>query len=240
MCASTSAKGAIFKNIRIVLVSPQVPENIGLCARVMKNTLFDNLCLVKPNLNGKSFEVAKRARDILEKAKLFDNLKSALGDSHFVFGTTRRKRSYKAIYNFQNVLPFIVAFAKKHKITIIFGKENFGLSKDEMSLCDSVFYIPSASTFPSYNLAFSVGIVCYKIFEYVQNILDIDYLELARKKEIESLFLFIEETLKKIRIKGNRKEASLYSLRRILSRTALTRNEAQLLKSIFVAINRKL
>jgi len=240
VCASTSAKGAIFKNIRIVLVSPQVPENIGLCARVMKNTLFDNLCLVKPNLNGKSFEVAKRARDILEKAKLFDNLKSALGDSHFVFGTTRRKRSYKAIYNFQNVLPFIVAFAKKHKITIIFGKENFGLSKDEMSLCDSVFYIPSASTFPSYNLAFSVGIVCYKIFEYVQNILDIDYLELARKKEIESLFLFIEETLKKIRIKGNRKEASLYSLRRILSRTALTRNEAQLLKSIFVAINRKL
>ena len=240
MCASTSAKGAIFKNIRIVLVSPQVPENIGLCARVMKNTLFDNLCLVKPNLNGKSFEVAKRARDILENAELFDTLKNALGSSHFVFGTTRRKRSYKAIYNFQSVLPFIVAFARKYKITIIFGKENFGLSKDEIGLCDSVFYIPSASTFPSYNLAFSVGIVCYKIFEYVQNILDIDYFELARKKEIDSLFLFIEETLKKIRIKGNRKEATLYSLRRILSRTALTKNEAQLLKSIFVAINRKL
>jgi len=240
VCASTSVRGDIFKNIRIVLVSPQIPENIGLCARVMKNTLFENLYLVKPNLNEKSFQVAKRARDILEKAKLFDNLKSALGDSHFVFGTTRRKRSYKFIYNLQNILPFIVAFAKKHKITILFGKENFGLSKDEMSLCDSVFYIPSASSFPSYNLAFSVGLVCYKIFEYTQSILDIDYLELAKKKDIENLFLFIEETLRKIRLKTDRKEAILYSLRRIFSRTTLTKNEIQLLKAIFIAINRKL
>ena len=239
MCVSTSDKERVIKNISIVLVSPQVPENIGLCARVLKNTSFFNLLLVNPNLNGKSFEVSKRARDILEKAKICKSLKEAVRDSHFVFGTTRRKREYASVYNFGGILPMLAASARKKKISIVFGREDFGLSKEEMEYCDSAFYIPADQKFASYNLAFSVGIVCYKIFEYLENISSISSLSLAKNKDIEALYINIENVLKKLKFKSNITSGSLSTIRRIFKRTHLTRNEIKLLKSIFLAAGKK-
>ena len=145
-----SAKAKSLGNIDLVLVSPQVPENIGLVARILKNTCFSHLSLVNPNLSEKSYEVAKRARDILNQAKKFDTLKEALSKSHFTFATTRRVRSYKFIYNFHDILPLIVSQAQKKRVSIVFGKENFGLSKKEIDLCDSVIYLPANPGFPSY------------------------------------------------------------------------------------------
>jgi tRNA C32,U32 (ribose-2'-O)-methylase TrmJ len=98
-----SFKEKILKNIDIVLVSPQIPDNIGLVSRILKNTSFSSLSLVNPNLTKKSFDVAKRARDVLEKAKRYSSLTEAIAPSYFVFGTTRRKREYKFIYNFNDI-----------------------------------------------------------------------------------------------------------------------------------------
>jgi len=240
VCVLTSDKENILKNINIVLVSPQIPENIGLCARILKNTSFNNFCLVRPNLTHKSFEVAKRARDILEKAKLAEDLKSVLKESYFVFGTTKRRRKYKFIYNFKDILPFIAAVAKKYPISIIFGQENFGLSKEEIDCCDSLFYIPANPSFSSYNLASSVGIVCYKIFEYLIDMLYVDFLDLVKKEDIESLFVLIDSVLKKTDLKNKIAKTTISSLKRIFLRTHLTKNEVQLLKTIFLSISKQL
>lgn len=240
MYALISDKEKILKNIRIVLASPQVPENIGLCARILKNTSFSHFYLVDPNINSKSFAVAKRARDLLDKAKLFKDIKEAISDSCFVFGTTRRNREHKFIYNFKDTLPLIIAQAKMGPISIVFGKENFGLSKEELDCCDSVFFIPANHEFPSYNLASACGIVCFKIFEYLESIAEISSLELTKKKDIESLFLFIEEALPKLKLKKKMLCSASFSLRRIFSRTHLTNNETQLLKTIFIKINKLL
>ena len=129
MCASISDRERIVKNISIVLVSSQVPDNIGLCARVPKNTYFSNLRLVNPNLSAKSFEVSKRARDVLKKAKVFNSLKEAVGYSHFVFGTTRRKREYNLVHNFSDILPVIVAFGRKARISIVFRRKTSASQK---------------------------------------------------------------------------------------------------------------
>ena len=239
MCASTSDRKRVIKNISIVLVSPQVPENIGLCARVLKNTSFFNLRLVNPRLNDKSFEVSKRARDILKKAEIYKNLKEAVGDSHFVFGTTRRKREYASVYNFHNILPMLIASAKKKRISIVFGRENFGLSKGEIECCDSAFYIPADQKFSSYNLAFSVGIICYKIFEYLENVSGISSLNLAKNDDIETLYIDIENALKRLKFKNNIVSGSMNTISRIFKRTHLTKNEIRLLKSIFLAIDKK-
>ncbi|MEM7816434.1 MAG: TrmJ/YjtD family RNA methyltransferase [Candidatus Aenigmatarchaeota archaeon] len=229
------AKEKILNNIEIILVSPQIPDNIGLVARVLKNTSFFNLSLVEPNLTKKAFLVAKRAIDILNKAKVFKSLKEAISNSNFVFGTTRRKREYKFIFNFEEVKHFIIAMATRNKISIVFGKEDFGLSNKDIELCDSIFYIPANPKFSSYNLAFSVGIFCYEIFRSLEVIYSLTNLELAKKKEIESLFFYLKEYLRK-KLDKKKLESVLTSLKRLFLRTHLTKNEVALLKSLVLKV----
>ena len=119
MLKSNSAKELTRRNIDIILVSTQVPENIGLAARVLKNTGFSNLTLVNPNLTSKSYEVAKRARDLLEKARVVKTLREAIKGCHFVFGTTRRRREYKIIHNFSDVKVLLTQAACKKRVGIV-------------------------------------------------------------------------------------------------------------------------
>lgn len=220
----------IVNNIEIVLVSPQVPENIGLVARNLKNTAFKNLSLVSPNLTKKSYEVAKGARDILKKAKVFSKLEDALTDSNFVFGTTRRRREFKFIYNFNQIKNFLISLSLKNKVSIIFGREDFGLSSEEIELCDSIFYIPANEKFPSYNLAFACGVVCYELFSLTQQIFSLSWLNLSKKKEINSIYNLLERLLA---FSGEKKYSPL-TLRRLLSRCPLTKNETSFLKGILI------
>lgn len=226
-------KERILKNINIVLVSPQIPENIGLVSRVLKNTKVTNLRLVRPFLSSKSFEVAKRASDVLKKAKTYESLEDAIQDLYYTFGTTRRHRKYKLIYNFINILPQIIFLASGKKIGIIFGQEDFGLSKKDLELCDSIFYIPANPDFSSYNLAMSVGIVCFEIFNFLESIYSFSSLDLARRKDIEALFGFIEKRLKKVESLP-RKDLFFSSARRTLRKLLLTKKEVEILKTIFL------
>ncbi len=232
MSRSTFAKHKVFDNISVVLVSPQVPENIGLAARCLKNTGFSHLRLVCPSIPGRSFDVAKRARDILDKAKIFPSLAGALADVDYVCGTTRRRRSYTTISHFRSILPQLVAIASTGKVAIVFGKEDFGLSRDELSRCDSIFCLPADPDFASYNLAFSAGIVCYSIMDYCDTLFSTACLDLARKKDIDSLLTCLEDSLSESLGSPAHASTMAGSLRRLLSRTLLTRKEAELLKTI--------
>ncbi len=226
-------KERILKNIDIVLVNPTIADNIGLVARVLKNTAFTNLVLVNPNLIEKAYAVAKRAKDILEKAKVYSSLEEALSASQFIFGTTRRVRAYKFIYNFENIKPLILSLALQKRISILFGREDFGLAKEELELCHSVFYLPAHPQFPSYNLSFAVGIVCYELFYTLESLYSLSNLELAPKGEIESFFGYLEKELS-LYVKKERLGATLLSLKRIFLRTHLTNHEVALLKSLLL------
>jgi len=232
----TLDRDKVFKNIHIVLVSPQVPENIGLSARILKNTSFSNLILINPNLTNKSFEVAKRARDVLEKAKIYNRLEEIRNGYYFIFATTRRRREFKVIYNFNYILPQLVCLASSKRIAILFGKENFGLSYQELEFADSIFYIPANKSFPSYNLAFSVGIVCYEIFRFLEDTFSRSYLNLAKRKNIQALFDFINATLTR---KFSEEVATSISkiLAGLLKRTYLTKKECEILKFLFLKLS---
>lgn len=224
----------ILENINIVLAYPQVAENIGLVARVLKNTGITNLSIVTETaVPVKSLEVAKRSRDTLEKAKIFKTLPQAISQSAFVFGTSRRLREYKFIYDFNDIKQFIISQAINQKISIVFGQEDFGLSKDSVELCDSVFYIPANPEFSSYNLAFSVGIVAWELFNLSNKLYSTGALKLAKKQDIETLFLYIEQALAK-QVDKRKLNPILLSLKRILSRTQLTVSEVSLLKGLIL------
>lgn len=220
-------------HIEIVLVRPQTPENIGLAARVMKNTGLNRLTVVGAALAQKSCDVAKHARSIVEDARRVEALPEALSKSQFVFGTSRRWREHKFIYNLRDSKHLIASLAVKSNISIVFGPEDFGLSGEDMEFCDSIFYIPACDEFPSYNLASAVGIVCYELFTLMQEMRQIANFELAPRKEIETLLAYVQQALTQ-RSAQSHAESATTALRRILHRTHLTKSEAALLKSLII------
>ena len=110
----------------IVLVRPQLPENIGMVARVMNNFSLKNLILVNPRenwLNDKSINAAKKASNIIDKVKVYNNLDEALKNFTYVISTTNRKRFLNKNHtnNFNNIDK---AISNYKKVAIIFGPEN--------------------------------------------------------------------------------------------------------------------
>ncbi len=236
MSKSNLVRDNIKKNLTVVLVSPQTPENIGLVARVMKNTNVARLALVKPRLTQKSFETAKRARDVIAEAPVYDSVTKAVAEAHFVFGMTRRPRQYRLRYDFNDILSQIIQTARHKKVHILFGKENFGLTKQEIEHCDSICSLAGDPEFGSYNLAMAVGIVCYEVFRHIEHVLVSGRIDLATHRDRQALGEFIDAALKKSKIDCRQRASVIKTLERFFLRTHATRKEIEVLKNLFLKI----
>ena len=154
-------------NINFILVEPKVPENIGASARAIKTMGFSSLHLINPcpDKEGRAKWLAHGSADILENAKIYNNLDEALVDSELVVATTARKRGIKKdVINLRELPEFI----SKRQIagsttSIVFGREESGLTNSEIKLCDIASYIPMALSYPSLNLAQAVMIYAFEL-----------------------------------------------------------------------------
>ena len=148
-----------------ILVEPSVPGNIGAAARAIKIMGFKHLWLVKPcgHLSQEAVKMAHGSGDILKKAVIFDSLQQALDEIDFVIGTSARKRTVHEDYiNCSDIPRIITAKGKSIKSAgIVFGREESGLTNNELKKCDIVTHIPMISDYPSVNLAQSVMIYAY-------------------------------------------------------------------------------
>ncbi|HUK57080.1 MAG TPA: RNA methyltransferase [Nitrospiria bacterium] len=154
------------KNISIVLVRPSRPGNIGSAARAIKNMGLSRLVLVQPagHLSSDSYALAYGAHDVLERAKVFPSLRSALARVRHVVGTTARThKGYGKPAPLMKTVPDILARAKRHPVAILFGPESSGLANDEIALCQSLVTIPAAAAHTSINLAQAVMVVAYEL-----------------------------------------------------------------------------
>ena len=152
----------------IVLVRPQLPENIGLTLRAMHNCGLDDLILVSPKKkwpNPKAINAATNAKFIIRKVKVFDSINEAVSNYNFVVATSARKR-YLSKPHTKDFLNLFEKLPNYKKIAILFGPEQSGLSNNDLMLCDCVFTIPTFSNNHSLNLAHSVLIMSYKWQEY--------------------------------------------------------------------------
>lgn len=153
--------------ISFVLVEPAVPENVGAAARALKTMGFARLILVNPcdHLSGPARWLAHASNDILEEATIFDSLDRALAAFDFVIGTTAKKRSVKNDYYPLSDLAQLLA--KKGttigKAAIVFGREESGLTNDELRLCDLVSNVPLQTSYPSLNLSQAVMLYAYEL-----------------------------------------------------------------------------
>jgi tRNA/rRNA methyltransferase len=147
----------------IVLLKPQLPENIGLVARAMDNCGLEDLIIVNPREkwpNNESIKSAANSKKIILKSNFYKSLDIALADFHFVVATSNRKRDLQKPYQ-NDPCKLFDQFPNYKKIAIIFGPENSGLSNEDLILADIIFNISTNESNTSLNLSHAVLLMSF-------------------------------------------------------------------------------
>lgn len=160
------------RETHIVLTGTQGARNVGAVARAMMNFGVTSLRLVCPevdHLGDEARHMAVRASRVLEEARLFDNLAEAVADCHLVFGTTRRFGKYREDFlSPRQAAALAGEQAKASRIALVFGREDSGLTTQELDCCQQLLSIPTSEALPSMNLSHAVSICLYEMFNNIQ------------------------------------------------------------------------
>jgi TrmH family RNA methyltransferase len=153
-------------NLRIVLVEPQEAGNVGAAARVMKNFGFSELWIAgeHPQLLPVSSWWASGADDLLERVTFVPTLADALADAHVTVATTSmRGRTSPVTFTPRTLAQKFASLADEQTLALVFGREDSGLTREELMLCQHSVTIPTNGAFPTMNLAQSICVFCYEL-----------------------------------------------------------------------------
>ena len=153
--------------IRIVLVEPSHPGNIGAVARAMKNMGLSELVLVRPKAfpHAEATARASGADDVLARARIVDSVTDAVADCGFVSATTSRSRdqNFRAL-DLHDAATRIFEMSARGPAAVLFGAERTGLTNEELALAHLLIRIPANPDYPSLNLAMAVQLTTYELF----------------------------------------------------------------------------
>lgn len=221
----------------IILVEPQHSGNIGMVARAMANFGARELRLVNPvphlDLDARKF--ALHAASILEEARLYPDLATALGDLHLSVATTRRSGEHREVPLILAELPQRCrALPAGQRFGLVFGREDSGLTSAEVASCTLAATIPTDPGFASLNLAQAVGITLYELARLEASPAPAADEEMPNQGELEELFIQMEETLSRIAfLNAARPDLRMNRFRRIYRKAALDRRELNLLRGMW-------
>lgn len=243
-----------------ILVNPQLGENIGTAARAMANFGLHELRLVDPRdgwPNEKALTSSSGANWIIENATLHETLADALKDVNYVYATTARPRGMikEVITPEQAGHDMRARVAKGEKIALLFGRERFGLSNDEVSLADVIVTAPVNPAFASINIAQAVLLMGYEWFKDQADTLGQQTPELpalqgpglqtpdTRLATKEELYGFFDHLERELDVAGffkteDKKPGMLRNIRNLFSRAELTEQEVRSLRGIVSSLTR--
>ena len=221
----------------IILVRPQLPENIGMVARAMDNCGLKKLILVSPREkwpNKKALSSSANSDYILKKIKIYKNLDEALFKYNYVIATSSRKRflNKPTHKNFDNLFQNI---PNVKNIAIVFGPENSGLSNDDLMLCDSIFTIDLSNSNTSLNLSHAVLLMSFKWRENFNlinsNIIKNNHNKNATKKDFKFFIDYLRKELNEVGfLHPKHKSKSMFNnIQTMLLRSNLNKSEIQTL-----------
>jgi tRNA/rRNA methyltransferase len=227
--------------VKIVLVEPAGPLNVGAIARVMKNMGLQHLVLVNPQCDPLSLEaqqMAVHAFDILQAAQVVGTLPAALQGCTRAIATTARPRTLDIqLEQPQDALPWLIS-ASKQATALIFGPESRGLSNEEMYYAQRFICIPSNPVYPSLNLAQAVAICCYELAKcsqlaaYNENNSAIA-VDCASVEALEGFYQQLEAVLLKIGyLYPHTATSRMEKFRQMFNRTQLENSEVAMLRGI--------
>jgi tRNA/rRNA methyltransferase len=234
-----------FNNISFILHKPQLSENIGLCARAIKNFGFKNLSVIEPKPifpNDKIIATSVGAKDIIKKTKIYSNLERSLINTDILIATSARFRNKNIKHISLDELAQI-NFTKK--VSFLFGSEASGLTNEEISYADYTLQIPSNSKFRSLNLSHSLVIVAQAV-SYLISINRVDFqkskkIQRATKNEISNMLKFCLSTLENQNFfkQKAKKPIMIENLRSIFYKMELSQKEIRILSSVFAGLAKK-
>lgn len=231
----------LLNSIAIVLVEPQFPGNIGMVCRAMKNMGLSDLRLVSGcnRFDDEAIKFAVSARDLLESARNYESLSDAISDRNLTIATTRRSGKYRQELLTPPQVADAILARPDVKAALVFGREDHGLSTTDLSLCTLQATIPSSEQLGSLNLAQSVLIFCYELFNAGKEYNKMGEIrDLASSQQMEAMFTQMESTLLKIGyLNPQNPEHIMRSLRRIFFRADLDSREVAIVRGLFSQVN---
>ena len=230
-----------------ILVKPQLGENIGACARSLKNFGFSKLDLVSPKgvwPNNKAKATSVGAYNILNKAKIFNNSYDAIGSYDIIFSLIARKRDINKKHISINQFLKIIKKRKNTKFGLMFGPEASGLSNNDLSLSNYVLQIPTSKKFKSLNLSHSVTVICYEIFKLI-NFKKFEKegkkIKISSKNKISSVIFHLEKLLdhKGFFVPAEKKHSMIMNINNLFYRLEPNDKELRILASIISSLSKK-
>ena len=234
-----------FKNISFILHKPQLSENIGACARAIKNFSFNKLLLVNPKPtfpNDKIVATSVGAKDIIKKAQVYDTLEDSLNKIDILVATSARFRN-------KNIKHISISDLNKidysKKIGFLFGSEASGLSNNEVSYADYTLQISSNKNFRSLNISHSLIIIAQTVSSLILN-KDFEFnkskkIKSASKQDINNMLSLCIKNLndKNFFYPPEKKPIMLENLRSIFYKLNLSEKETRILSSVFAGLAKK-
>lgn len=229
-------KEKVLENCTIVLVEPRSAGNVGAVARAMKNMGLKRLKLVRSTILDADCErMAVGAIDLVQNAIHCDTLDAALQEEKVAIGTTstRGRTAQRQIYSPRSIVPLIWDLARTQRVAILFGPERRGLSLDQLAKCQYLLTIPANPDFPTLNLAQSVLVLSYELFNFQGEIDRRPSPKLASHGERERMFGHIQEVLLKIGfLDSHNPDHIMRSIRRFLGKADLSPRDIRILRGI--------
>ena len=232
-------------NISFILHKPQLSENIGACARAIKNFSFKKLILINPKPifpNDKIFATSVGAKNIINQSKVYDNIEKALKDIDIVIATSARFRNK----NIKHInLDDLKKIDFKKKVGFLFGSEASGLSNEEVSYANYTLQIPTNPEFKSLNLSHSLIIIAQVVSSIIKMRIKpfqkSKKVKSASKKEIQSMINLCLSNLEDINFfkPKEKKPVMLQNLRNIFYKMELSDKETRILSSVFASLGKK-
>jgi tRNA/rRNA methyltransferase len=231
----------------VILVEPQLAENVGTTARAMANFGLERLRLVNPRedcLSPRARAAASGADRVLEGAERFDSLETAIADCTLVFAATAREhdQAKPVVSPEQAASEMVQPVAAGETVAVVFGRERNGLENAEVGLADRILTLPVNPAFASLNLAQAVLIVGYEWFKRkTSGALPFqmpDKSPAARKQQLLAFFADLERELEKVEFfrPAEKRETMVVNLRNIFLRMQATQQDIRTLHGVILAI----
>ena len=231
--------------IRIILCQPQGPLNIGSAARAIKGMGINDFWLVNPVdfLNQKeTWYMAHGAQDVIRGCRVVETLSQAFDGVQFLVGTThrRRRRRLSEPVSARQAAAEVARISQEQKVAILFGREDLGLTNDELCRCQLTASIPMATKNPSLNLAQAVQIMAYEIFLASSVVVESTEMVHAPVSEVQSFYERVHDLVQKIQVKPINGDwrTFMYAVRRVFSRKGLEQRDIAALDMIFSTAKR--
>ena len=234
-----------FSNLKVILVEPNGPLNVGSIARLCSNFEVDELRIVSPKCDIFSLEAKKMAlkgQKYLDNCKIFDNLENAIFDCDLVIASCGRVDVSKDSFfiSSEDLFNWIFSFKKINNLAIIFGREDRGLTNNELLLANKTFNIPTSKNNPSLNLSHAVSIVLYELNKSSKRNFkkELEVFNLASSKQIHESFVEIEEMLLGVGyLLKHTSRAKISKFKNYISRANTSMHEINVLRGIVHQIN---